>query len=257
MIDEWDITATNLHRIRRRQYEVAVIPAAAIEAHNRHLPEGTDFIHTTYVARRSCELAWPQCQSVLCLPTIPFGVDCNQMAFPMAVHVSQSVLDAMLREIIGSLRKHGLRKMVILNGHGGNDFAPLVRQVQCDLDVHVFLCNWWTVGHDRYAEFFDRPDDHAVQFETSVMMALCGELVEPEAAGDGQTRRFCLEGLREGWVKTSRNFARLNDHCAAGDPRGASTQRGQAYLDLVTQRLSSFLVELAKTPIDEFFPHKK
>ena len=257
MINEWDITATNLHRISRRQYEVAVIPTAAIEAHNRHLPEGTDFIHTTYVARRSCELAWPQCQSVLCLPTIPFGVDCNQMAFPMAVHVSQAVLDAMLCEIIGSLRKHGLRKMVIVNGHGGNDFSPLVRQVQCDLDVHVFLCNWWTVGHDRYSEFFDRPDDHAGQFESSVMMALCGELVEAEAAGDGRTRPFCLEGLREGWVKTSRNFAQLNDHCAVGDPREASAQRGQAYLDLVTQRLSSFLVELAKSPIDEFFPHQK
>ena len=255
MIDEWDLTATNLGRLSKRHYEVAVLPTAAIEPHNRHLPEGQDFRHTTHVARRCCELAWPRCQSVICLPAIAYGVDCNLLGFPMAIHVSQATLDAMVRDVIASLRAHGLRKVVLLNGHGGNDFIPLIRQVQCDLDVHVFGCNWWQVAQDRYGEIFDAPDDHAGQFETSVAMALFPELVELDAAGDGRTRPFRLEALKRGWVRTSRNFSRLNDHCAAGDPAGASAERGRRYLEIVCQRIADFLVELAACPIDELFPH--
>ena len=197
-IAEWDLTQTNLHRIRQRKYEVAVIPTGATEAHNLHLPEGQDFLHTTHVARRCCEAAWKESPNIICLPTIPFGVDCNQLDFPMAIHVSQATLDAMLRDVIGSLRRHGIRKIVILNGHGGNDFTPLVRQIQCDLDVFVFVCNWWTVGKDRYAEIFTKPDDHAGQMETSVGLELFGHLVEPGQAGERQGPSVPVRGPAEG-----------------------------------------------------------
>lgn len=255
MIEEWDLLRTNLHRVSQRKYEVAVLPTGAVEAHNRHLPEGQDVMHTTYVARRACELAWPRCESVICLPTLPFGVDCNQLAFPLAIHVSQANLDAMIRDVLASLKRHGIRKTLIVNGHGGNDFTPLIRQVQCDLDVHVFLANWWTVATDKYSTIFDKPDDHAGQFETSVAMELFSDLVELAQASDGHARPFRFEALNKGYVRTSRDFARLNDHCAAGDPTGATADRGRKYLDLVTQRLADFLVDLAKTPIDKNFPH--
>ena len=254
MIDEWDLTATNLHRIRKRNYQVAVLPTAAIEPHNLHLPQGQDFRHTTYVSRRCSQAAFEKTPSVLCLPAIPYGVDCNLSAFPFAVHVSQTTLDAMVRDVITSLHSQGLRKFVIINGHGGNDFAPLIRQIQCDLDVYVFLCNWWTVGHDRYDEFFSAPEDHAGQMETSLALALFEDLVEPGVAGDGVAREFRFEALRKGWLRTSRDFSKLNDHCAVGDPSDASAEKGNAYLDLVCGRITEFLVELADSEIDEHFP---
>jgi creatinine amidohydrolase len=254
-INEWELASTNLFRVSKRRYEVAVLPTGAVEAHNRHLPEGQDFLHTSYVARECCRRAWEKCESVICLPTLPYGVDCNQLAFPLAIHVSQAVLDAMVREIIASLRHHGIRKIVIVNGHGGNDFKPLIRQIQCDMDVHVFCCNWWQVGMDRYDEIFTRRDDHAGQFETSVALSLYPELVEADVAGDGEARDFRFEALRKGWVSTSRDFAKLNDHCACGNPQGASAERGRAYTELVIGRVSGFLAELAAAEIDGFFPH--
>ena len=254
MIDEWDLTATNLHRASGRNYEVGVIPVGAIEAHNRHLPQGQDLRHTTHIARRCSRDAWERSQSILCLPPLPYGVDCNLMAYAVTITVSQATLDAMLREIIASLRTHGIRKIVILNGHGGNDFGALIRQVQCDTDVHLFCCNWWTVGHDRYDEIFDNPDDHAGEMETSVALHLYPELVEPDVAGDGIAKPFRFEALRKKWVRTSRNFAHLNDHCAVGDPSKATAEKGRQYLDLVCGRITDFLVELAQTPIDETFP---
>lgn len=254
-IEEWDLTATNLGRVLRQRYEVAVLPVGAVEPHNRHLPYGQDLRHTTHVARECCRRAWGQGARVVCLPALPYGVDCNLMDFPLTMHVSQGTLDAMVRELIGSCRHHGIRKFVVVNGHGGNDFMPLVRQVQCDLDVHVFVCDWWKAGKDRYGEIFDRADDHAGQFETSVALALYPKLVEAESAGDGAVRPFRFEALEKGWVRTSRRFARLNAHCAAGDPSGASAEKGRAYLEIVCGRVSAFLVELAATPIDGVFPH--
>ena len=256
-MDEWDLTSTTLHRISQRKYEVAVLPTGAMEPHNRHLPQGQDFLHTSYVARRCCEIAWQKSPSVICLPAIPYGVDCNLLDYPLAIHVSQSALDAVLSDIIQSLRRHGIRKIVILNGHGGNDFKSLIRQIQCDLEVYVFLCNWWLVGQDRYLEIFEKPDDHAGEWETSVAMALYPERVESlEVAGDGKARPFRFEALEKGWVTTSRNFSRLNDHCAVGNPKAAAPEKGRKYLDLVCDRIGSFLAELAVTPIDANFPHQ-
>ncbi len=156
-IEPWGLAAMNLGRLQGMQYEVAVLPTAAIEAHNRHLPEGQDFLHTTYVARTSCAAAWEKSARVICLPAIPYGVDCNLMDFPLTIHVSQATLDAMVRDIIVSVRHRGIRKVVIVNGHGGNDFTPLVRQIQCDLDVHVFLIDWWWWGRINIRRFSNCP----------------------------------------------------------------------------------------------------
>lgn len=255
VIEDWDLTKANLGRISAQHYEVAVLPIGATEAHNRHLPEGQDVLHATAVAHRCCAAAWERTQAVVCLPTIPYGVDSNLLAFPLSIHVSQAVLDAFVRDIIASLHHHGLRKIVILNAHGGNDFTPLVRDVQHALPVHVFVSDWWRVGLDRYAEIFERPDDHAGEMETSVALSLYPELVELERAGSGDAPPFRFEALRRGWVRTSRDFARLNDHCAVGDPSRATAEKGRRYLDLVCDRITAFLIELATTPIDSCFPH--
>ncbi len=257
MINEWDLSETNLDRLSKRLPEVAVIPVGAIEPHNRHLPQGQDFLHTTYVAKRCTETAWQKCKSVICLPTIPFGVDCNLMDFPLAIHVSQDTLNALLSDIIKSLRHYGIKKIVIINGHGGNDFTPLIRQLQCDLDVHLFVSNWWKVAMDKYNEIFTNEDDHAGEFETSVALALYPDLVEMDKAGDGMPRDFRFDALKKGWVQTSRRFSRLNDQCAAGNPAEADAQKGQMYINLVCERISTFLIELAESAIDEDFPQER
>jgi creatinine amidohydrolase len=250
----WDLKYTNLDRIRQHRYEVAVIPVGAVEAHNHHLPEGMDVIHTEYVARESCRMAWEQAQSIICLPAVPFGVDCNLLAFPLTIHVSQKTLDAYLTEIIQSLRKHGLRKIVILNGHGGNDFKPLARQIQYDLDVHVFVCDWWKVGKEVYDTLFGKGDDHGGAMETSAAMVICPECVELDKAGSGTVPPFRFEALRQGWIYTSRDFSKLNDHCSVSSNVAPDAQKGRQYLELVCGRISRFLVELAASPIDAAFP---
>lgn len=253
-LNEWDLTTTNMYRLTKNKPKVAVLPTSAIEPHNWHLPEGQDFLHTSYISELCCKIAWEKCQSVICLPAIPYGVDCNLMDFPLAIHVSQTTLDAIVRDIIVSLHSHSIKKIVIINGHGGNDFTSLIRQIQCDIDVHVFQCNWWKVGLDKYNEIFEKSDDHAGEFETSIALELYPKLVELSNAGNGIYRSFRFEALKKGWVQTSRRFSMLNDHCAVGNPSRATTEKGRKYLNLVSERISAFLVELADDQIDEFFP---
>ncbi|MBN2416193.1 creatininase family protein [bacterium] len=252
----WMLSETNLAELRKRMPEVAVIPAGATEPHNYHLPQGQDHLHTAYVAEECCRIAWEKTGAVICLPVIPYGVDRNLQDFPLAMHVSQSVLDALIADLVGSLVHYRIHKILIVNGHGGNDFTPLVRRLQADGGAHLFLCDWWTVGGDVYGEIFSMADDHAGEMETSVAMAIHPELVnDPAAAGNGRVRPFRFEALQRGWVYTSRRFSRLNDHCAAGDPAAASADKGRRYLDVIIERISAFLIDLANAKIDDCFPH--
>jgi len=253
---DWELATTNLHRLSDQHYEVAVLPIGATEAHNRHLPEGQDFLITHEIARRCCVAAWEACHSVLCLPPLPFGVDCNLLEFPFTINITQDTLNALVQDICASLQHHAIRKIVLLNGHGGNEFKALMRETQSTSDLHLFSCNWWTVGRDQYATIFEQPDDHAGEMETSVALALHPDLVELEVAGDGAAPAFRFEALRAGWVQTSRDFTRLNDHCAVGNPAAATAEKGNRYLDLVCGRITQFLIDLARSEIDDNFPHE-
>ena len=255
MINEWDLTQTNQARLKQHMPNVAVLGSSAIEAHNYHLPEGQDFLHTEAIVKRVAQMAWEKTSSVICLPTIPYGVDCNLLEFPLTIHVKQTTLDLMLTEIVASLAHHGIRKIVLINGHGGNDFTPLVRQIQADLGVFIFWCNVYEVGQDKHNEIFDTADDHAGELETSMALALFPDLVELEQANSGVSRPFQFDALEQGWIKTSRKFSNLNDHCGNSDPSLATAEKGQQYLDFICQRISNFLIELAEAKINDHFPH--
>jgi creatinine amidohydrolase len=161
----------------------------------------------------------------------------------------------MLTEIVASLAHHGIRKILLINGHGGNDFTPLVRQIQADLDVFMFWCHVYEVGQDKHNEIFDTADDHAGELETSMALALFPDLVELEQANSGVSRPFQFDALEQGWIKTSRKFSNLNDHCGNSDPSLATAEKGQQYLDFICQRISNFLIELAEAKINDHFPH--
>jgi creatinine amidohydrolase len=152
------------------------------------------------------------------------------------------------------LERTGIRKCVILNSHGGNEFKGHLRELHSHTNVHLFLCDWFTVGKDRYHEFFVHPDDHAGEMETSLILHARPELVNLPAADEGRTAQMRFEAVAKGWVKMTRPWHLLTTNSGAGDPRQANAENGQRFLDFITSRLAAFLVELARSPIDERFP---
>jgi creatinine amidohydrolase len=235
-------------------YEVAVLPLGATEPHNLHLPYGTDTFQVEIVAARSCALAAQQGARVLLLPTIPYGTETNQMKFPLAMNLNPSTLARVITDLVESLAIHGIRKALLLNGHGGNDLKWVLRELHRTTPVHLFLCNWYKVAADGYATIFQEKDDHAGEMETSMGLAHFPDLVHLEAADAGAVRPSRFAAVNQGWVELTRPWHLLTTNSGSGDPRHATAAKGEAITRRVCERIGGFLIELARSPLDEAFP---
>jgi creatinine amidohydrolase len=230
--------------VRDERYELALLPWGATEAHNLHLPYATDTIEAERIAAESARLAWEAGAKVVVLPAVPFGVNTGQLDIPLCLNLNPSTQALVLRDLVESVERAGVRKLVVLNGHGGNDFRQMIRELQPR--TRVFLCtvNWYAVLDP--APFFTTPGDHAGELETSVMMHLAPELGLPVAeAGPGKARRFRIRGLREGWAWAPRQWSQVTSDTGVGDPGAATADKGARFTAAVTRQISQFLIELA------------
>lgn len=238
------LAETNWETVCNERYEVAILPWGATEAHNRHLPYATDTIESEAVAIAAAASAWEKGARVVVIPPIPYGVQTGQREVPLCLNLNPSTQLAMLRDLLPSLRNHGVRKLVILNGHGGNDFRQMIRELQPDSGMVLCQVNWYAVAPP--AQFFDEPGDHAGELETSVMLHVAPSLVAPLSdAGPGKARPFSIAAFREGWAWTPRRWVDVTDDTGVGNPAAAGAEKGARFIQAVVERLSQFLVELA------------
>jgi creatinine amidohydrolase len=246
------LSETPLSKLRGATFELAVLPWGATEAHNLHLPCGTDIVETEAIASASARIASEAGAHVLVLPIVPFGVNTGQMGIPGTINMRPSTQMAVLEDVLESLERLKIPKLVILNGHGGNDFKPLIREASLDHPAFVCQVDWWR-ALDMH-RFFDEPGDHAGEMETSLMQYLSPDLVRPlSEAGSGAERRLKLRGFREGWAWTPRDWQRATDDTGTGDPHRATPEKGQRLFAEVTAVIGAFLAELAATPADQLY----
>lgn len=225
-------------------YDVAILPWGATEAHNYHLPYATDTIETQHVANEAARIAWSRGAKTVVLPAVPFGVNTGQLDIPLCLNMNPSTQLAVLRDIVASVEYAHIDKLVILNGHGGNDFRQMIRELQPATDVFLCTTNWYSCVDP--AGFFTEPGDHAGELETSVMQHVAPELVRPLAeAGDGHAKASRIRAFREGWAWAPRHWAEVTADTGVGDPQAATGAKGSAFFTAVTEQLAGFLVELA------------
>lgn len=256
----WVLAETNYRQVKDCGYEVAVLPMGATEPHNLHLPYGTDTLEADALGVRACEAAWQRGAKVVLLPTVPYGTETNMAKCAMAMNVNPSTLGMLIRDLVESLAGHGVRKLLILNGHGGNDFKPLVRELAGQTPVHLFLCDWFRgLSADVQQEIFEDAGDHAGEMETSLGLAYFNDLVRKNddgsiAADDGTAKPTRFDALNQGWVGISRPWHLLTTNTGCGNPHPATAAKGERFMDVMVERLSSFLVDLASAEIDSEFP---
>ena len=173
------LAETTWKTVRATPYEVAVLPWGATEAHNYHLPYATDNIEAEHVAIEASRIAWERGAKVVVLPTIPFGVNCQQLDIPLVINMNPATQASVLQDVIDSLQPHSVRKLVVLNFHGGNHFRQMIRVLQAQ--TGLFLCV--VDGHlvAPRSEFFEASGDHADELETSLLLHLTPDLVSPQA----------------------------------------------------------------------------
>lgn len=247
------LAETNWQTVRTTDYDVAVLPWGATEAHNYHLPYATDTIQCDHVAAEAARRAWEAGARPLVLPTVPFGVNTGHLDIPGVINMRPSTQAAVLEDVVESLATQGFTKLVVLNGHGGNSFKPLVREVQAGTDdLFVCVANWYEIGD--WADHFEDLGDHAGEMETSVMLRAAPDLVRPlDEAGEGTARVFSIDALRSDWAWAERRWTKVTDDTGVGDPSAATAEKGAAYLDEVTGKISELLVNLAAADLDDLY----
>jgi len=253
----WSLAEQTHASIRAQPPEVAVLPFGATEPHNLHLPYGTDNFELEAIADRVCERAYRAGARVVLLPTIPFGVNTNHLKVSGALtcSVTPTTLLHLLADLVDSLERQGLRKLVLLNGHGGNELKPLMRELHHRTRLFLCVCDWYRVAADVYPEIFEKPGEHADEMETSLGLAFFPDLVHLDLADEGTARPTRFEAINRGWVGITRPWHLVTTNTGLGDPRAASAGKGQRLMDVLVERLSRFLVELAAAPMNEAFPY--
>ena len=233
-------------------YDVAILPWGATEAHNYHLPYATDTIQCDRVAARAAERAWDRGARVVALPAVPFGVNTTQLDIKLCLNMNPSTQTALLADMVHALDGQGVHKLVILNGHGGNDFRQAIRELQPGTRVFLSVINWWSCVDTR--QFIQEPGDHAGEAETSAMLYLAPDLVQPlDEAGAGRARPSRLRGIRDGWAWAPRRWTQVSADTGIGDPSKATRQKGEAYVEAAVARIADFLVELAGLDLDDLY----
>jgi creatinine amidohydrolase len=251
----WRLEELNYGQVKANPpFDVVVLPLGATEPHNLHLPYGTDTFQVATIAARACALAQQAGARILELPAMPYGTETNQMKFPLAMNLNPSTLARVITDLIDSLAVHGIRRCVILNGHGGNDLKWVLRELHLKTSVNIFLCNWYKVASDIYETIFDEKDDHAGEMETSMGLAHFPSLVAFEQADSGAVNPSRFEAVNRGWVEITRPWHLLTTNSGAGNPRAATAAKGEKLTAVVAERLGRFLTELAQSPLDDTFP---
>ncbi len=255
----WLLAELNYGTVKTADIQVAVLPLGATEPHNLHLPYGTDVFEAGIVGEHLCAAAYERGAKVVLLPTIPFGVETNMRMFPLAINVNPETLNRFVRDVVLSLHQSGIRKIVLLNSHGGNEFKPLLRELAGD-GIQVFLIDWFRVLNDIYSSIFERAEDHAGEMETSFALAYFPHLVRhnPDgtlAADDGATRTTIFDAVNRGWVSITRPWHLLTTNSGSGNPHAATAEKGQQCMAILVERLAGFLVELSASTVDERFPY--
>lgn len=258
----WVLAETNYAETKTAPYRVAVLPLGATEPHNLHLPYATDTLQVEAIGERACRLAWEQGARVVVLPAIPYGTETNLQRFPLALNVNPSTLLAVIGDLCESLEASGVEKLLLLNGHGGNDFKPLLRELQPRTRVRLFLCDWFRgLTADVAKTEFREPGDHAGAMETALILAIRPALValDPEtgrlAADDGAARPTRFDAINRGWVSISRPWHLLTTNTGCGNPHEATADQGERLLTTMSERLAGFLVELAAAEVTDEFPY--
>jgi creatinine amidohydrolase len=140
-----------------------------------------------------------------------------------------------------------------MNGHGGNDFKPLVRELQPKFpDVFISLVEWFKILDTE--AYFEEAGDHANEMETSIIMHYFPDLVLPlEDAGDGAEKQFKLDGLKDKIAWAPRQWDKVSDDTGVGNPKKSTAEKGRKFLDDVTAKIADYFVELAECDLNDLY----
>lgn len=240
-----DLLSASYSDIKNTDYDYAILPWGATEPHNYHLPYLTDCYLSYDISMDAVRKAYNIGKiKGMVLPPVPFGSqNPGQYDVPFCIHARYETQKAILSDIVASLSRQGISKLFIVNGHGGNSFKNMVRDLAFDYPALLIIVSDWyaIVPRDGY---FENAGEHADEVETSVLMHYRPQLVNLDIAGDGSFKPFNTSSLNNGIGWTPRNWTKVSHDTGIGDPRKSTAEKGVNYANIVTDKLAGLFVEV-------------
>ena len=244
MKNQIDLSVAAYGDIVGRQFQLAILPWGATEPHNMHLPYTTDSILSHALCVDSACLAESCSDKIMMLPPINLGSqNPGQRELSFCIHARYETQFAILRDIVSSLHCQGIKKLLIVNGHGGNSFKNMIRDLAIDYpDFLIASCEWFKLA--SFHHVIENAGEHADELETSVMLYYHPEWVDMNKAGCGDSFRPKLSSLAEGIIWMPRNWSEISKDTGIGDPRKATAEKGRVISELVTSKLAEVITDL-------------
>lgn len=230
---------------------VAVLPTGSVEQHGPALPLGTDFYAAEAVARA------PDREDAVVLPTVPVGVSAHHRQFDGTLWAEPETFEDYVGEICASIASHGVRKVVVVNGHGGNADAlrRAARRLRARETAFVAPWNWWDALDGLDEELFDQSGiGHADAMETSMVAHVASDLVREGALADAEA------GAADGWGRSVHGAAvgfdtvDFSDSGAVGKPTAGDAEAGRKLYEQAAAELDALIGWLANRPFAHLLP---
>ena len=243
---------------RLKIVDTAILPCGAIEQHGPHLPLDVDFFDAVYLAKKvaeSCKDPKP-----FVLPPIPYGVSYHHREFKGTLCVSNNALSALIYDIGMSLAQNGIKKIVILNGHGDNVPTLSYAAQMINRDAKIFVCveTGETSDVDIYDLIKTQNDIHAGEIETSTTLALRPELVDMDKAVnetldlDNEYLDFTSDRGVNWYVHTKT----LSKSGVMGNAAIATAEKGEKMWEIMIRKMTEFVETIKNTPSEKLFQNR-
>lgn len=240
---EWaKLKAGELQELAARE-AIVVLPIAAMEQHGPHLPVMVDTLLCGEVARRAALRASGR-HPVVVAPTVWSGLSEHHMPFGGTFTLDFATFRSLIECLCRSLERHGFRRVLLLNGHGGNVAAlRVVVDELRGLDMRLSTATYWQVDPVAIADILERQSgvQHACEAETSMVMALRPELVDTSRLEEAR----CVDPGRVAGqaqaVHSAMKFEERTPSGAIGDPTAASAEKGEKLLEAAATAVAGVL----------------
>ena len=246
------LTATDVKGLPKADAAV-ILPVASIEQHGPHLPVVSDTLIGQVLLARALEQA-PEDARLWVLPPLVYGKSNEHRAFPGTFTLSAATLSAVIHDIADGVARSGFRRLILLNSHGGNPgvLSHVARDVREKTGLMVFPLTVFLMGlpDEEHDDDEARWGTHAGEWETSLLLHLAPELVRTERMDSlGQLPRM-PDGIEHLTLRGAVTFAWLSQDVSAtgvmGDPRKSTPERGRKTADMIVEKLTGVLCEMAR-----------
>ncbi|MGH2459782.1 MAG: creatininase family protein [Chloroflexota bacterium] len=229
-----------------------LLPTAAIEQHGPHLPIVTDTLVCTTVCQRAAENAMAD-TPVTVAPPVHFGSSHHHFPYPGVLSLTNSTFIEIVKETCDSLAKSGFRRIVIVNGHGGNDEAIRVaaRDVALALPISIAAASYWTIAwsalvEEGKANEVGQLPGHAGAFETSLVLALRPDLVDRASLPSSLAEPPFRADARHQPTVIRAGHSLGDGPGYTDNPANASAEHGMRFLKIISREVAQFVVSFAR-----------